>query len=129
MSVEVDLTTEKGGGGKRYLSGQVVQFTYIGRDGDFYSYMAVLRPKLWHATRRTDFKIFQNQKAPDIIKSVLAKYNLSIDDKLSGSYRNWVTMVRVRRERLQLRLARDGKRGHLLLFLSQQRQPYAGAGR
>ena len=93
MSVEVDLTTEKGGGGKRYLSGQVVQFTYIGRDGDFYSYMAVLRPKLWHATRRTDFKIFQNQKAPDIIKSVLAKYNLSIDDKLSGSYRNWVYMV------------------------------------
>ena len=93
MSIEVDLTTEVGGGGKRFLSGQVVQFTYIGRDGDFYSYMAVLRPKLWHATRRTDFKIFQNQKAPDIIKEVLGKYGISIEDKLTGSYRNWVYMV------------------------------------
>ncbi|MEG1203177.1 MAG: type VI secretion system tip protein TssI/VgrG [Comamonas sp.] len=93
MSIEVDLTTEIGGGGVRYLSGQVVQFTYIGRDGDFSSYMAVLRPKLWHATRRTDFKIFQNQKAPEIIQSVLAKYGISIEEKLTGSYRTWVYMV------------------------------------
>ena len=93
MTVEVDLTTKKNGGGKRYMSGQVVQFTYIGRDGDYSSYMAVLRPKLWHATRRTDFKIFQNERAPDIIKSVLAKYDIGIDDKLTGSYRTWNYMV------------------------------------
>ncbi len=93
MSIEVDLTTEIGGGGKRFLSGQVVQFTYIGRDGDFYSYIAVLRPKLWHATRRTDFKIFQQQTAPEIIKSVLAKYGISIKESLSGKYRTWDYMV------------------------------------
>ena len=93
LSIEVDLTTEIGGGGKRFLSGQVVQFTFIGRDGDFYSYMAVLRPKLWHATRRTDFKIFQNKKAPEIIKDVLGKYGISIEEKLTGSYRTWVYMV------------------------------------
>jgi len=93
MTIEVDLTTEQGGGGKRYMSGQVVQFTYIGRDGDYSSYMAVLRPKLWHASRRTDFKIFQNERAPDIIKSVLAKYGIDIEDKLTGSYRVWEYMV------------------------------------
>ena len=55
MSIEVDLTTEKGGGGKRFISGQVTQFTYIGRDGDSYLYESILRPWLWHATRRSDF--------------------------------------------------------------------------
>lgn len=93
LSIEIDLTTELGGGGKRYLSGQVTQFAYIGRDGDFSAYEAVLRPWLWHATRRSDFKIFQFMKAPDIIKEVLGKYGFSIEDKLTGSYRVWDYMV------------------------------------
>ncbi len=93
MSIEVDLTTEIGGGGKRYLSGQVVQFTYTGRDGDFYSYESVLRPWLWHATRRSDYKIFQFKKVPDIIQEVLGPYGFSIEDKLTGSYRTWDYIV------------------------------------
>ena len=48
MSVEVDLTTEKGGGVKRYLSGQVVQFTYIGRDGDYFSHVHPCRAQEQH---------------------------------------------------------------------------------
>ena len=86
MSVEVDLTTEKGGGGKRFISGQVTQFTYIGRDGDSYLYESILRPWLWHATRRSDFKIFQFRKAPDIIKEVLGKYGFSIEDTLCSLF-------------------------------------------
>ncbi len=93
MSIEVDLTTEVGGGGKRFLSGQVTQFTYGGRDGDFYAYEAVLRPGLWHAARRTDFKIFQFKKVPDIVKEVLGKYGFPIEDKLTGSYREWPYIV------------------------------------
>ena len=93
MSIEVDLTTEKGGGGKRFISGQVTQFTYIGKDGDFYLYESILRPWLWHATRRSDFKIFQFKRVPDIIKEVLAKYGFSIEDKLTGSYREWKYVV------------------------------------
>ena len=93
MSIEVDLTTEKGGGGKRFISGQVTQFTYIGKDGDFYLYESILRPWLWHATRRSDFKIFQFKKAPDIIKEVLGKYGFSIEDRLTGAYREWPYIV------------------------------------
>ena len=93
LSIEIDLTTEVGGGGKRFISGQVVQFTYIGRDGDFYSYEAVLRPWLWHATRRSDFKIFQFKKVPDIIQEVLGPYGFSIENKLTGSYRTWDYIV------------------------------------
>ena len=93
MSIEIDLTTEQNGSDRRYLSGQVTQFTYIGRDGDFSAYEAVLRPWMWHATRRSDFKIFQFKKAPDIIKEVLGKYGFSIEDKLTGSYREWKYIV------------------------------------
>ena len=93
LSIEIDLTTPTAGSAQRYLSGQVTQFSYTGRDGDYYSYVAVLRPWLWHATRRSDFKIFQFKKVPDIIKEVLGPYGFGIDDKLSGSYRTWDYMV------------------------------------
>ena len=93
MSIEIDLTTEEAGSGKRFISGQVTQFTYIGRDGDSSLYESILRPWLWHATRRSDFKIFQFRKAPDIIKEVLGKYGFSIEDKLMGNYREWTYMV------------------------------------
>ena len=89
LSVEVDLTTEKDGGGKRFLSGQVVQFAYAGKDGDFYAYEAVLRPWLWLATRRSDFKIFQFKTVPDIIQEVLGPSGFGVVNKLSGSYREW----------------------------------------
>ncbi|QNP47374.1 type VI secretion system Vgr family protein [Diaphorobacter aerolatus] len=93
MSIEIDLTTETAGSGKRFLSGQVTQFSYIGKDGDHFAYEALLRPWLWHATRRSDFKIFQFKKVPDIIKEVLGPYGFTIDDRLVGSYRAWDYMV------------------------------------
>ena len=93
MSIEIDLTTEDAGSRNQYISGHVTQFTYAGLDGYFYAYVAVLRPWLWHATRRSDFKIFQFMKVPDIIKDVLAKYGFSIEDKLTGTYREWTYMV------------------------------------
>ena len=93
MTVEIDLTTEIDGGDKRYLSGQITQFTYVGRDGNFSLFEAILRPWLWHATRRSDFKIFQFKKVPDIIKEVLGPYGFVIEDRLSGTYRTWDYMV------------------------------------
>ena len=93
ISIEIDLTTEAAGSGKRFLSGQVTQFTYIGRDGDSSLYECILRPWLWHATRRSDFKIFQFQKAPDIIEDVLGKYGFSIENRLTGHYRQWTYIV------------------------------------
>ena len=93
LSIEIDLTTQLHGGDQRFLSGQITQFTYAGRDGDFYSYLATLSPWLWHATRRSDFRIFQNQTVPDVIKQVLGPYGFTIDDRLVNSYRTWVYLV------------------------------------
>ena len=89
MSIEIDLTTEMHGGGKRYLSGQITQFAYVGKDGSLSSYEAVLRPWLWHATRRSDFKIFQFKTVPEIVQEVLAPYGFVVINKLTGSYRTW----------------------------------------
>ena len=89
MSIEIDLTTESGGGGKRYLSGQIARFYFAGRDGDYFAYTAVMRPWLWLATRRSDFKIFQNKNVPAIVQEVLAPYGFGVVNKLTGNYRTW----------------------------------------
>jgi type VI secretion system secreted protein VgrG len=89
LTVEVDLTTAANGAGTRYLSGQVAAFAMTGLDGDYYAYEALLRPWLWLATRRSDFRIFQNMTVPDIVQQVLAPYGFVIDNKLTNSYRTW----------------------------------------
>ncbi len=90
MTIEIDLATELGGAGRRFISGQVTRFARVGKDdGDMHVYEAVLRPWLWYATRRSDFKIFQFKTVPEIVQEVLAPYGFAIEPKLSGSYRNW----------------------------------------
>ncbi len=90
LTIEVDLATELGGAGRRFLSGQVVRFSRIGRDdGGLWMYEAELRPWLWYATRRTDFRIFQFKTVPEIVQEVLAPYGFGIDARLAGSYRGW----------------------------------------
>ncbi|TDS81680.1 type VI secretion system tip protein TssI/VgrG [Comamonas sp. JUb58] len=93
MSIEIDLTTKLHGSARRFLSGQITQFSFSGKDGAFYAYEAVLRPWLWHATRRTDFKIFQFKTVPEIVQEVLAPYGFVIDQKLIGNYRSWKYLV------------------------------------
>jgi type VI secretion system secreted protein VgrG len=93
LTVEIDLTTEVDGGGRRYLSGQVTAFRFAGREGDSFLYKASTSPWLWLATRRTDFKIFQFKTVPDIVQEVLAPYGFVVQNKLSNSYRTWDYMV------------------------------------
>jgi type VI secretion system secreted protein VgrG len=92
LTVEIDLTTEDSGG-TRYLSGQITDqitdFKFSGRDGEYYSYRAILQLWLWLADRRSDFKIFQNMTVPDIVQEVLVPYGFAVDNKLCKSYRTW----------------------------------------
>lgn len=55
---------------EREFSGMLIEARWLGRQGDFYSYRIVLRPWLWLLSRTTDCRIFQDKKAPDIIKEV-----------------------------------------------------------
>jgi type VI secretion system secreted protein VgrG len=90
LGKDITLNVEtEGGKGVRHFNGICTRFMSAGREGEHIIYTAKLRPWLWLASRRSDCKIFQFKKAPDIIKEVLGKYGFPISDKLKKSYREW----------------------------------------
>ncbi|QFZ82327.1 type VI secretion system tip protein VgrG [Variovorax paradoxus] len=76
----------------RFLNGQVVRFSMIGREGDtprYTVYRATVRPWLWYLTRSSDNKIFQNKSVVEILEEVFGDYGFAFEKKLSNSYRQW----------------------------------------
>jgi type VI secretion system secreted protein VgrG len=76
----------------RFLDGQVVRFSMVGREGGTSRhtvYRAVVRPWLWYLTRSADNKIFQNKSVVEILEEVFGDYGFAFEKKLSGSYRQW----------------------------------------
>lgn len=93
MVVEAELLN----GATRYFHGLVNRFTQVGFEGRFVRYEAVLVPWLWLLTRSADCRIFQEMKAPDIIKQVFRDAGFSdFEESLSGSYRIWEYCVQYR---------------------------------
>ncbi|MFN3437118.1 MAG: type VI secretion system Vgr family protein [Acidovorax sp.] len=86
LGKSASIEVETDGGGKRYLHGVVSRFGMRGQDASKYSYFLEMRPWLWLATRKSDFKIFQNMTVPDIIRDVLGKYGEPMEFKLTKSY-------------------------------------------
>jgi type VI secretion system secreted protein VgrG len=87
---DITLAVEtENNGPKRYFSGICTRFAMNGRQGEYHLYEARLQPWLWLASRRSDSKIFQQKKVPDIVQEVLGKYGFPIVRKLSGTYRVW----------------------------------------
>ena len=81
----------------RYFSGVVARFAYVGTEGDYHRYDAVLRPWFWNLTRRSDCRIFQELTVPDIIKEVFRDAGFSeFEESLSGEYRTWKYRVQYR---------------------------------
>ncbi|SDT97432.1 type VI secretion system Vgr family protein [Halopseudomonas salegens] len=96
LGTSVTLEIALPGGGVRHLNGQCVHFAAVGSAGRFYLYEAQLKPWLWYATRRTDYRIFQKMTAPDMIRQVLADYPFEVRLILSRSYRTWEYCVQYR---------------------------------
>ncbi|WP_082519679.1 type VI secretion system Vgr family protein [Variovorax sp. Root411] len=82
----IEVQTETG---TRYLCGVVTRFGLSQEDARQSYYRLRLRPWLWLATRRSDFRIFQDQTVPDVLMQVLGRYGYSVEQKLSRSYRAW----------------------------------------
>jgi len=79
-------------GAPRFLNGQIVRFSMIGREGGtsrYTVYRATVRPWLWYLTRTSDNKIFQNKSVVDVLESVFGDYGFAFEKKLSSSYRQW----------------------------------------
>jgi type VI secretion system secreted protein VgrG len=76
-------------GGIRHLGGIVTQFGLSRQDDRRSFYKMRLRPWLWLATRRCDYRIFQDRTVPEIITAVLERYGHPMVHKLSREYRRW----------------------------------------
>ncbi|WP_295977224.1 type VI secretion system Vgr family protein [uncultured Variovorax sp.] len=83
----VAMQTESGG--KRYLGGVVASFGLAAEDARHSFYRMSLRPWLWLATRRSDFRIFQGMTVPDIVADVLEAYGYAMEKRLAREYRVW----------------------------------------
>jgi type VI secretion system secreted protein VgrG len=57
-------------GAERQWNGFITRFSQGEQDGRFTTYRAEMMPWLWFLSRTADCRIFQNMKAPDIIKKI-----------------------------------------------------------
>ncbi len=89
LGKDITLKVETFGGGVRHFNGICTRFGGGGREGEHLVYNATMRPWLWLAGKRSDCKIFQFKKVPDIISEVLGKYGFPISIKNKKSYREW----------------------------------------
>ena len=87
----------------RYFTGYVKSFVQDSEDDDAVGaeertgYRATLVPWIWFLSRTADCKIFQEKKAPEIIKEVFRDNGFSdFKDSLTGTYRTWVYYVQYR---------------------------------
>ncbi|RRH92486.1 type VI secretion system tip protein VgrG [Variovorax beijingensis] len=92
----VAMETESGA--PRYLAGLVTRFGLSHEDNRQAFYKMRFRPWLWLATRRSDFRVFQDQTVPEIIAAVLGRYGYPLEQKLSRSYRTWTYCVQYRED-------------------------------
>ena len=81
----------------RFFNGYVTRFSQRGTYGRYKRYLATVRPWLWFLTRTADCRIFQDMKAPDIIKQVLNEHpTADVKLELTGTYRKWGYCVQYR---------------------------------
>ncbi len=67
----------------------MIDFAAVGHEGRHWVYEAPLAPRLWHASRRADFRIWQNQTVPDILYQVLGENAVRFDMRLKARYKRW----------------------------------------
>ncbi|MFA9950053.1 type VI secretion system Vgr family protein [Dentiradicibacter hellwigii] len=77
------------GGAKRYFSGQIVRMGALGKAGRYYRYEAHLSPKLWHAGRTSDFRIWQNLTVKEIAEELLGKHAIRHDWRTKNALKRW----------------------------------------
>ncbi|MDR8840969.1 Actin cross-linking toxin VgrG1 [Burkholderia multivorans] len=71
------------GAGMREITGIVSQATIVREDGRSIVYALTLRPWLWHATKNSDCRIFQDMSVVEITDAVLSVYPFPVDKRLT----------------------------------------------
>ncbi|WP_445448361.1 type VI secretion system Vgr family protein, partial [Erwinia amylovora] len=98
-----------------------------------------MEPDLWPLKRDKNLRIFQGQTVPQIVKTLLGEYNVTLEDRLTGSYRSWEYCVQYQESSFSFisRLMelegiyyyfRHEADGHTLVLMdaAQQHRPFSG---
>ncbi|MDA8522174.1 type VI secretion system Vgr family protein [Acidovorax sp. NCPPB 4044] len=89
LGLGTTVVVETEGQGRRYLDGIVTGFGMRGQDTSAqFAYRLTLQPWLWLATRRSDFRIFQEMDVPAIVTQVLSRYGKPFVQRLTRGYRS-----------------------------------------
>lgn len=70
------------GAGKREITGIVTQVRGPYLAGQHIAYRLTLQPWLWLATRRSDYKLYQNKNVVEILDELLSHYIYPVDKRL-----------------------------------------------
>lgn len=74
------------GAGTRHINAIVTEARYIGTHGRFAQYQLRLRPWLTLLTKNRQYRVYQQQTAPQIIDTILKQYPFPVETRLSASY-------------------------------------------
>lgn len=90
----ITLTIPTGGllAAPRHLNGKITAVNVHSADihGERYAvYTLTMESDLWPLKRDRNQRIFQHQRVPDIINTILGEYGVQVDSKLTGNYREW----------------------------------------
>ena len=88
----LDIPTGRFLSGTRHLNGKITRMAVRSEElgGTRYAvYELTLEPDLWPMKRDRNSRIFQGQTAVQIIHRLLAEYGVQVEDRLTGSYREW----------------------------------------
>ncbi|MCL2160494.1 MAG: type VI secretion system tip protein VgrG [Betaproteobacteria bacterium] len=77
----------------RYFSGHVIGAAARGESSGHWLYELRIAPKLWFASRRADFRIFQDQTVQAIADQILQQNAISYKWCLQNSYKTWEYVV------------------------------------
>ena len=67
------------------IHGAIQSFEQVGKELELVKYRAVLVPKLQRLSLQHQSRIFQNQKIPDIIKTICDEHSVEVDMSKLGS--------------------------------------------
>ncbi len=85
----VTITIDQRDGTKRNLNGIVNQFSQGNRNTRFSFYYATIVPHVWILTQNHQSRIFQHKTVPDILKEVLADFEVSYEIQGTFKPRNY----------------------------------------
>jgi len=87
LGKSVTLSMARPGGVRRHVNGIVVAFAggAVTRS-DYRLFKLKIAPALWTLGRTSDYKVFQDKTAVDIVTSILKDHAVPFEDKLTGTY-------------------------------------------